>query len=115
MRRRFERLTGVVELAALLVFSPIGSASAGGLSPSAEGDASPSQCGAADRGCVRIRGYIAAGAESSGATTVVRPKPLLVLPKPPFVSALDSAGRAAADAINRGLFFLQASHSEVGQ
>ena len=115
MRRRFDRLTGVVELAALLAFSPTGSAAAGGFSPPTESDPSPQQCGAADQGCVRIRGYIAAGSESSGATIVARPKPLLGPPAPPFISGLDSAGRAAADAVNRGLFFLQASHSEIGQ
>ena len=115
MRRRFERLTGVVELAALLALSPTGSATAGGISPPPEGDPSPSQCGAADQGCVRIRGYIAAGSEATGATTVVRPKPLLGPPAPPFIRGLDSAGRAAADAVSRGLFFLQASHSESGQ
>jgi len=115
MRRRFERLTRVVELAALLAFSPTGSVTAGEFSPPAEGDPSPSQCGAANPGCVRIRGYIAAGSENSGATIVARPKPLLGPPAPPFVNGLNSAGRAAAEAVNRGLFFLQASHREVGQ
>ena len=117
MRGRFGRsiLGAAPPLAALLAACLIGQASAGGLSPSPDEDsgARQAQCrGGAAEGCARIRGYIAAGSDVSAAETVGgRPAPFGP-PSPPFMSSVDAAGRAAADAINRGLFFLQASHDD---
>ncbi len=115
MGRRFGRsiLGAVAPLAALLTACVIDPAGAGGLAPSRDQDAGARSApcgGAAGEGCPRIRGYIAAGSDfAAGDRIGGRPAPF---GPPPFVRSVGDAGQAAADAINRGLFFLQVSHDD---
>ncbi len=117
MRRRFERsMAGAVApLAALLTASLVNPAGAGGLAPSPDPDAGarPTQCdGAAGQGCAHISGYIAAGSDFAAGKRIGGRPALFAPPAPPLVTAIGAAGHAAADAINRGLFLLQASHDD---
>ena len=119
MRRRCDLSAGRkgASLAVLLTIGLIGRAVAAGLSPAADGMARspPSQCSESDGGCGRIRGHIPAASDSAGVETIGHGPASLGTPLAPFASGLGAAGQAAADAVSRGLFFLQVSHDESGR
>ena len=117
MQRTLERSAkgASAPLAVLLTIWLIGSAGAAGLSPETDGVTRAPQCGAAAEGCARIRGHIPATAERAGVETFgVRPAGF-GRPPAPFVSGLGAVGQAAADALSRSLFFLQASHDDTAR
>lgn len=107
-RIRRSRLGAVVPMAALLMGGLIDPAGAGGLSPTPDQDSGARpQCGGG--ACPRIKGYVAAGPDVSAGDG--RPAPF----GPPalLMKGVGAAGQAAADAINRGFFLLQASHDDL--
>ncbi len=117
MLRRFERSArgAVARLPVLLTVFMIGPTEAGGLARSTDGATPEAQCGDAEQGCVRIRGHIPAASELAGVETLGGRPAAFGPPLAPFVAGLDAAGQAAADALSRGLFFLQASHDETAR
>jgi len=119
MRGKFERPAGgaVVLSAVLLILCLIAPAEAGGLVSSVDGATRPpaSQCGEAHEGCTRIRGHIPAASERAGVETVGGRPASLGPPLAPFMTGIDAAGQAAADAVSRGFFFLQVSHDETAR
>src|SRR5579871_5269215 len=98
-------------LAVLFTIQLLGPAGSEGLSTAPDGDgrSSSAQCGGSDDGCRRIRGHIPAAPVSGGVETIGG-RPTGPGTPPPFLTGLGAAGQAAADAVNRGFFFLQASH-----
>jgi len=98
MRRRFEG-SAVAPLAVLLTVSLIG--------PAKAGDLTPSPCGDVKQSCARIRGHIPAASDFAGADTIGG--------RAAAFAPFDAAGQAAADALGRGLFLLQASHEETAR
>ena len=109
MRRKFER-SAVAPLAVLLTVSLIGPTKAGDLTPSPDGATSlrAAPCGDAKQGCARIRGHIPAASELAGVDTIGGRQ--AAFGPPPF-----DVGGQAADALGRGLFFLQTSHEETAR
>jgi len=118
MQRGFEQSARGVgaPLAFLFAIAVIGPAGAAGLSGSTEGAtrAYAAQCGEAGEGCARIRGHIPAGSDFAAGDTIGGRSASFMSP-PPFVTGLGAVGQAAADAVNRGLFFLQVSHDQTAQ
>jgi hypothetical protein len=101
-------------LAALFTFGLLGPARSAGLSSDLDGDGRPSsaQCGGSDDGCKRIRGHIPAAPVSGGMETIGG-RPVSPGSPPPLLAGFGAAGQAAADAVNRGFFLLQASHNQT--
>ncbi len=119
MRRKFEQSArgGFASLVGLLAVGLIGPAQAAGLSPGTDGAtrAPAAQCDDAGEGCARIRGHIPATSDIAGSETISGRPQTFGPPPSPFVSGLGAAGRAAADAVSRGLFFLQVSHDQTAR
>ena len=108
MRARFERSRSgaVLPLAALFAALMMGEASPDGLQPSAPRDAGGrAQACSGDQGCVRIRGYIAAGSDFTETAGDI-PAPLA----PPQQAG--GAARDPAEAASRGMLFLPVSGDE---
>ncbi len=106
MRARFERSRSgaVLPLATLFAALMISEASPDGLQPSAPRDPSGrAQACSGDQGCVRIRGYIAAGSDFTETAGDI-PAPFAPLPQ-----QADGAAHDPADPANRGMLFLPAS------
>jgi hypothetical protein len=115
MQRKFQQSArgACASLAVLLTVGLIGPAQAAGLSPGTYDPRAPAaQCGDADEGCARIRGHIPATSDFAGGETIGVGPPSFG-PAAPLVSGLGAAGRAAADALNRGLFLLQVNHDQT--
>ena len=116
MQRRFEQSARGVVAPLLLLFAIglIGPAEAAGLTPSTHSAtrASAAQCGEDGERCARIRGHIPAASDFAGGDTIGG-RPATFGPPPPFVSGLNAVGQAAAESVNRGLFFLQVSHDQM--
>jgi hypothetical protein len=107
MRRKLEG-SAVAPLAVLLTVSLVGPTKGGDLTSSAGATFRPAApCGDVNRSCARIRGHVPAAAEFAGVETIGgRPAPF---------SPFDAVGQAAADALGRSLFLLQASHEETAR
>jgi hypothetical protein len=117
MRRGLERSAkgAIAPLAVLVTISVIGPAGAAGLPPATDGVTRAPQCSEAAEGCARIRGHIPATSERAGVETLGGRPAGFGPPSAPFVSGFSAAGQAAADAVSRGLFFLQVSHDETAR
>ena len=109
MRQRFEwsSMCALAPLTALLAGLIVTEAKAGdSLQPrSLDGGVHEPSCGAPGEACAHISGYIKAGSESSARETRGQPTPSLL-------AGVGALGHATADALSRGIFFLDVSHDE---
>lgn len=108
MRQRIGRspVGAIAPVAALLAALVVNGARAGDSDPDPGNGVSGPRCGAPGESCARIRGYIRAGSEfperTAQRTAGSGPPPLL-----------SDLGRAASDALNRGIVLLKVSGDGV--
>ncbi|RBP15797.1 hypothetical protein DFR50_10767 [Roseiarcus fermentans] len=107
MRQRVEpsSIGAIASIAALLGLLAANPAQAGGLAPDPDAGVGAAECGAPGQSCARIRGYIKAGSEFPERSVQ---KPVRYI-QPPLLAGVGDIGRAASDALNRGIGFLKTS------
>jgi len=114
MRERFEWSSNcaIALLTALLAALIASQAKAGdGVAPqNLDSGAHEQKCGAPGETCAHISGYIKAGSDSF-ARDPDGQRPARTA-TPPFLAGIGAIGHATADALNRGIFFLEVSHDQ---
>ena len=109
MRQRFEwsSACGIASLTALLAALVVTAAKAGdgGAPENLDSSIHEQRCGIPGGACARIRGYVKAGSDSSARDPGGNRTP-------PLLAGVGALGQATADALSRGIFFLEVSHDQ---